>query len=190
VDDQENGMNSNTSLASGHGRANPLWRGSGLAAVVVCVAALAAACGGPGGSGDPGSGNGVVFAQCMRAHGVPNFPNPSGGQLNLSGVNQNSPELQHAAAICGRSPGDVAAQEAQGVAKALAFARCLRAHGVPNYPDPTVNDSGNGSSITTHVSSGSGVDQKSPVFQAAVRACRSLLPGDGKPGSSNGGSAR
>lgn len=186
-------MNSNTSPASGHGRGNRARRGSGLAAILVCAAALAAACGGPGGSPDPGSGepgNGVAFAQCMRAHGVPNFPNPSGNQLNLSGVNQNTPRFQQAAAICGRPAGAAgpAAQEAQGVAKALAFARCMRAHRVPNYPDPTVNNTGNGSSITTHLSSGSGVDPKSPVFQAAVRTCRSRLPGGGKHAS--GGSAR
>lgn len=182
-------MNSNASLASGHGRAHRLRRGSGLAAVVVCVAALAAACGGPGGSANPGDGNGtsasgLAFAQCMRAHGVPNFPDPSGGQVNLSGVNQNSPQFQHAAGICGRPADAGAAQEAQGLAKALAFARCMRAHKVPNFPDPTVRNSGSGSSIT--MSSGSGVDPKSPLFQAAARACRSLLPGGGKPGSSKG----
>lgn len=181
-------MNSKTSLASGHGGGDRVRRGSGLAAVVVCVAGFAAACGGPGGSADPGSGNGapgsgVAFAQCMRAHGVPNFPSPSGGQLNLSGVDQNSPQFQHAGGICGRPANAGAAQQAQGVARALAFARCMRAHGVPNFPDPTVSNSGNGSSITIHMSSGSGLDLKSPVFQAAARVCRSLLPGGGKHGS-------
>jgi hypothetical protein len=63
----------------------------------------------------------------------------------------------------------------------------MRAHGVPNYADPTVSNSGNGFSITNHMSSGSGVDPKSPVFHAAARACRSRLPGGGKHGS---GSAR
>ena len=184
-------MNSNTSLASGR-RGSRLRRGSGLVAVVVCVAALAAACGGPGGSADPGYVNGtpdsgLAFAQCMRAHGVPNFPNPSGGQVNLSGVNQNSPQFQHAAGLCGRPASAGPAQQAQGLAKVVAFARCMRAHGLPNYPDPTVSNSSNGSSITTRISAGSGVDPKSPVFQAAARACRSLRPGGGKPGS--GGSA-
>jgi hypothetical protein len=189
VDDRENDMNSNTSLASGHGRGNRLRRGRGLATVVMCVAVFAAACGGPGGSANPGSGNGsgLNFSECMRAHGVSNFPNPSGGQVNLSGINQNSPQFQHAAAICGRSGGDAAAQEAQALAKALAFSRCMRAHGLPNYPDPTVSNGSNGSSISSHISSGSGVDRNSPVFQAAARACRSLLLGGGQHGS--GGSA-
>jgi len=184
-------MNSNTSLASGHGRANRLRRGSGLAAIVVCVAAFATACGGPGGSANPGSGgsgNGVRFAQCMRTHGVPNFPDPSGSGVNLSGINQKSPQYQHAAGICGRPAGAGAAQQAQAVAKALEFSRCMRAHGVLNYSDPTVSNSGNGSSITSHMSSGSGVDRKSPVFQDALRACRSVWPG-GPRWQHSGGSA-
>jgi len=48
----------------------------------------------------------------------------------------------------------------------LAFARCMRAHGVPKFPDP-------GSPIGP----GSGFDPGSPNFQAAVKGpCRSLAP--------------
>jgi hypothetical protein len=191
VSDQENDMNNYASLPSGHGRANRGRRDTGLAAVVVCVAAFAAACGGVGRSADLGYVNGtpdsgLAFAQCMRTHGVPNFPDPSGGQVNLSGFNRNSPGFQHAAAICGRPASAGPAQRAQGLAKALAFARCMRAHGLPDFPDPTVRNSSNGSSITIHMSVGSGVDPKSPPFQAAPRVCRSLLPGGGRPGSGKG----
>ena len=51
-----------------------------LAALVVGVALLAAACGGGGGS--PGKSRPkvhqelVAFAHCMRAHGVPDLPDP------------------------------------------------------------------------------------------------------------------
>ena len=167
-------------------------RSGRLAAVLVCLAVSAAACGGPGGS--PGSGggtgrqtSGLRFAQCMRAHGVSNFPDPTGGMVNLSGINQNSPQFQHAAGICGRSAGPNPSQQAQNQAKGLEFARCMRAHGVPNYADPTTNGQGG---ITSHVSGGSGgPGPKSPVFQTAVRACRSLLPGGGNSGGGNGGSA-
>jgi hypothetical protein len=181
-------MNSKSSLARGHGRGNWLRRGSSLAAVLACLAVSAAGCGGPGGSADPGSagsGNGVRFAECMRAHGVPNFPDPSGGGVNLSGINQNSPQYQHAAGICGRPAGAGPSQQAQGMAKGLAFARCMRAHGVSDYADPVANGQGG---FTSHGSSGNGgLSPKSPTFQRAARACRSVLSGDGNPGSGSAG---
>ena len=48
----------------------------------------------------------------------------------------------------------------------LAFARCMRAHGVPKFPDPG-----------GPIGPGSGFDPGSPSFQAAVNGpCRSLAP--------------
>ncbi|WP_203922994.1 hypothetical protein [Rugosimonospora africana] len=59
-----------------------------------------------GASAPPGSGQGgsvgsftVEFAACMRAHGVPNFPDPNGqpGQLGPnSGIDPGSPQFQAA----------------------------------------------------------------------------------------------
>jgi hypothetical protein len=45
--------------------------------------------------------------RCIRAHGIPNFPDPtfpaSGGELfpAIAGFNQASPAFRHAAAACG-----------------------------------------------------------------------------------------
>ena len=51
----------------------------------------------------------IANAECMRKHGVPNFPDPtfSGGQLNagLGGVNPQSPAFKQAAAACGGAGG-------------------------------------------------------------------------------------
>ena len=51
----------------------------------------------------------IANAECMRKHGVPNFPDPgfSGGQLNagLAGVNPRSPAFEQAAAACGDTGG-------------------------------------------------------------------------------------
>jgi hypothetical protein len=56
--------------------------------------------GGAGGAGPQGSGAySLAFAQCMRAHGVPDFPDPNGqsGQLGpSSGIDPNSPQFQAA----------------------------------------------------------------------------------------------
>jgi hypothetical protein len=51
----------------------------------------------------------------------------------------------------------------------FAFARCMRAHGVPRFPDP---DGKSG-----QLGPGSGVDPASQAFQAAINGpCRSLAP--------------
>lgn len=55
---------------------------------------------------------------------------------------------------------------------ALAFARCMRSHGVPNFPDPSV--SGNGIQLI-----GSSSQINSPAFQSAQKSCTHLLPGGG-----------
>ena len=56
--------------------------------------------GGSGSSGPQGSGTfSLAFAKCMRAHGVPDFPDPNGqsGQLGpSSGIDPNSPQFQSA----------------------------------------------------------------------------------------------
>lgn len=57
----------------------------------------------------------------------------------------------------------------------LAFVNCMRAHGVPNMPDPVVE--GNSARIT--ITPSSGVNPKSAQFTTAFKACRYLT----KPGS-------
>jgi hypothetical protein len=48
----------------------------------------------------------------------------------------------------------------------LAFARCMRAHGVLNYPDPTFGPDGGIIRKNTN-----GVNPYSAPFQAAVKVC-------------------
>lgn len=50
-----------------------------------------------------------------------------------------------------------------------ALAKCMRAHGVPNFPHPTSNgEIGNNGAV-------SGVNESSPAFQGAARACSKFL---------------
>jgi hypothetical protein len=66
-----------------------------------------------------------------------------------------------------------AAQTAQAKARALAMSRCMRSHGVPNFPDPQFqNGPGGGVGIRL---GGAGIDPNSPAFQAAQKACGSIL---------------
>lgn len=55
-----------------------------------------------------------------------------------------------------------------GSSYTVAFAECMRSHGMPNFPNP-----GNGPAFGPP---GSGVDPTSPQFQRALEACKSLAP--------------
>jgi hypothetical protein len=62
-------------------------------------------------------------------------------------------------------------------AAALAYARCIRSHGVPNFPDPK-QVAGGGIQIS---GSRSGTNPHSPAFNSAQQSCRPLLPNGGEP---------
>jgi hypothetical protein len=55
-------------------------------------------------------------------------------------------------------------------AQALAYAKCMRSHGIANFPDPTVQD--NARSKGVGFSMPSGVDSHSAQFQAASKTCQ------------------
>jgi hypothetical protein len=66
------------------------------------------------------------------------------------------------------------ASAASAVESGVAFARCIRSHGVPNFPDPKLSGQ--------HVRMGSAATLQSPAFQSAAHSCQRLLP-KGPPGS-------
>jgi hypothetical protein len=104
----------------------------------------------------------LAFSACMRSHGVTKFPDPgSNGQLpkvSLPQLGVNSARFQAADTACEdlRPAGGSLTQEANCLqlgncpaAKVeqirtaeLRYARCMRSHGVPNWPDPTLNPQG------------------------------------------------
>jgi hypothetical protein len=131
---------------------------------------------------------GVEYATCMRKHGVPKFPDPSAdGSISIgsgSGIDPQSPTFQRADATCrkllphGGQP--TQAEQAKAQKQALAFSACMRAHGVPNFPDPQFS----GGRARLQVKRGGGLDPSSPAFQGAQKACQKDLPG--APGSQKG----
>jgi hypothetical protein len=48
---------------------------------------------------------GVKYAACMRANGVPNYPDPTGTRTNLNGIDMNSPFFIRANKVCGKQIG-------------------------------------------------------------------------------------
>jgi hypothetical protein len=72
------------------------------------------------------------------------------------------------------SPTSTSAAATSAVASGVAFARCIRSHGVSNFSDPKVSGQ--------TVRMGSARTIESPAFQSAVHACQRLLP-KGAPGA-------
>jgi len=126
----------------------------------------------------------------MRTHGVPQFPDPTasgkGTKIILgAGINAQSPSFQSAQGACAKlGPGGPArtgaASEGQRLAM-LTLAKCLRAHGLPNVPDPTTsppppsggNVIGRGGLF---LALGPGINGQSPAFKQAAGACGLKLP--------------
>ena len=133
--------------------------------------------------------NAEAYAQCMRAHGVPNFPDPnSSGEILLTpSVNTDTAAYQSAHNDCKSlepaPPVDPAASS-QRLAAAVKFATCMRAHGVPDFPDPKgTSNGGIGFSATP-----GGSDTSSPAFQRADQKCGADLSAAGLGGGLTGGS--
>jgi hypothetical protein len=162
------------------------------AALAAGCAVLIAACGSSSNATSVSAGDSsqppllVKFSACMRAHGVPDFPDPSttetpnsfgidGYNFDLpAGLDTQSPAYESADKICqprtggGGGPARNSALVAKARQAALAHAQCMRAHGVPDFPDPKVSSNGGGVTVS---SGGPGMNPGSPAFQQAQKIC-------------------
>jgi hypothetical protein len=126
----------------------------------------------------------------MHAHGVPNFPEPQvsehAGSTGIkmavpASVGQN-PKFKPAQEACRKLlPGGGGDRQAPPLTPAqqtqyLRAAACIRAHGVPGFPDPTFS---NGSAHVEHIDS----YRNSPAFKTAVQHCESLIPAGARAGA-------
>jgi hypothetical protein len=64
-----------------------------------------------------------------------------------------------------------AAQQQRLTARALKFVACMRAHGLPTFPDPKVSAQGVQLELPRSVA------PNSAVLRNAQQACRNLMPG-------------
>ena len=123
----------------------------------------------------------LTYSQCMRKHGMPNFPDPiptrgGGYGFHVHGVDPQSPAFQSASEACNALvPGGWQAT-GQQLSPAqqqhwLNWAKCIRAHGVPDFADPSFSGS------EVHISGGG--PGSSPQLQSAMEACKSQMPSTG-----------
>lgn len=123
------------------------------------------------------------YARCMRSHGVGEFPDPqvtsSPGETSIRQVAPaslaSSPHWKSAQEACRGlmpGPGSVADHPGPGGRVLLAFARCLRAHGMSDFPDPDPEGR-----ITHQMLSAAGVNLRTPVFLSAAKACIGVTHG-------------
>ena len=157
-----------------------------LAAAIASLALLAAGCG----SSSPTSSNtpspatfttaAFKYASCMRKQGLPSFPDPSmtdhNGQqvayLDTPDSLRASPAFKAADKVCENiltpvldTAGSLATQAAREQ-HMVAFAKCMRGHGVPGFPDPTTRGQ-----LTQQMITNAGVDLHAPGVFAAAKTC-------------------
>lgn len=129
----------------------------------------------------------LAFAKCMREHGV-DMPDPvvsaDGGMTVSIGAEGGKPidktTMEAANEACkdlmpgpmGGGPSQMTPEQQDAM---LAFAKCMRDHGV-NMPDPDFTSGGGAIQI-----GGDSIAFDSPTFKAANEACRSIMT-DAMPG--------
>jgi hypothetical protein len=138
----------------------------------------------------------------MRDHGI-NMADPvvgDQGQINVTipqGVSMDTFKNADSACKALHTAAQTAARGGQPLQKPdptrlLNFSKCMRRHGIPDFPDP----GGNGA-LSIQGNQGSDLNPDSPTFQAAQRACQSILgsmkgaervQGGGGPGQGSGAS--
>jgi hypothetical protein len=158
--------------------------------LLAIVGVLAAGCGGDDTAGGKSSAaNGereareaaLNYARCMREHGV-DMPDPT---FDGGGIKQKvpkpklpKPKLQEAERACSKyteevEPPTLSEEEEQEFRDAaLANARCMREHGIENFPDPTFPGSGE-----AQIRAPEGAfDPNDPDFKQAQEDCKDTLP--------------
>src|SRR6266487_765617 len=169
---------------------------------VVLLAAACSGSGSAAGSGGSNAGesttspSAVAYAACMRSHGVPNYPDPdSNGQLPKTSAQRlavSTSQLQAAQQACQHllpnAGGSLEQQTEQCIStsncpQALVqqiltaerkFAQCMRSHGMPKYPDPTIDSEGR--PIFVFSISKDGFDPHEPQIMTKEDECQRVAP--------------
>jgi hypothetical protein len=127
----------------------------------------------------------VKFAECIRAHGVRDFPDPNEKNQFEYGVSVTPAVWTKAVDACKdlQPPGTLSAKRTPKQQSAsLRFAQCVRDHGVKDFPDPV-----NGEPIIdTYKIPSSNKPGGMAILNAATRKCGNVL-GEAAPAGGQGG---
>jgi hypothetical protein len=128
----------------------------------------------------------LSFSRCVRSHGVANFPDPQAGATNAKfpsaqQLGVSSSQLKTAEVDCqhllpvGIDDQFPPAEVPLLLRSMLPFSRCMRSHGVPNFPDPAADSEGRPIfPLSTH-----GISlnySHSPQFSSVLDKCQRLVP--------------
>src|SRR6266487_2633956 len=172
-----------------------------LAGGLIACVALAAGCS-SGGAKSPGvasvsapsgtsSSSGstkpsaLAYSQCMRAHGIKDFPDPdASGDIRLeagpgSDLGPDNPQFKTADAACKAPLPNKGVPPKNLKAANLKYAKCMRAHSISDFPDPKPDGS-----LQLQAEPGSDLDPNNPVYKKADAACKQYLPDGGRGGGS------
>jgi len=172
---------------SNHKNPGGVWPRIAALAAVAGIVLLASGCGGgsssnPDASSTPGASSvakEVAFANCMRAHGVSTSVDPGGG-LSSGGSSSTGSGATPQTVLAAQNAckhllpdggKEIQAAQAQNLNRALKYSRCMRSHGVTDFPDPTTNGSGQVGF--------NGVNATVPGYSKANQACQPLMTGGG-----------
>ena len=123
----------------------------------------------------------------MRSHGVPNFPDPRPGDPSVipNWINPQAPAFVSAQQACARFLGGGGRPGAGAESEKLALlklAKCMRAHGLPNFPDPTTSPPP-APPLGSHTGNAVGIGgdylvfpAQSPALKRAEATCQFRIP--------------
>ena len=150
-------------------------------AALWCVVSLTACGTSSRPSGATGGDPALEYARCLRAHGVPNFPDPTAGSglVIPNDIDPQSPAFRSAQQACSELATGGLGQGGASASRNLelvALARCMRTHGVPNFPDPTNSPPPRGAGNVlggpgSYLALGTPQQQHSPAYKHAAAAC-------------------
>jgi hypothetical protein len=116
----------------------------------------------------------VKFAECIRAHGVSDFPDPNEKNQFEYGVSVTPAVWNKATTACKdlQPPGTLSAKRTpEQQSASLRFAKCVRENGVKDFPDPV-----NGEPLVdTYKIPSSNTANGMAILNAAMHKCRNVL---------------
>ena len=158
------------------------------ASVLVALSLLAPAGGAVAGTGPGKYAMWLAYSSCMRSRGVAGFPLPRqiGDEIQIpgsqGGMSPSSPVFVSAQELCrhllpGGGETTTPGRQRQ-LATMLGEARCMRGHGIPGFPDPSLSAPATRAGYSAVMTNGGvwlaipeSIDVRSQAFTRAAARC-------------------